>query len=303
MDVSDIEMLEAIVRHGSINKASESLHVTQPTLSKRLGRLEYKLGTPLFLRSSSGLTPTAHTNFIIDSSDPIRRRLHNIERHIELMNALERGDLHLGVGPIVEQLYFPYALLRLTQSPSSQLNVSIRTETAAELKELVITGAVDVAVGPFEQSMASDEYEIFPIASQPLMVAARSGHAIATKMLAGELTQEDVLSQPLISPHMPDYMAEPFELLRRLNTSRIVCDNYSVIKGVLHASDYISLGPTAVFSAEAQEGSLVLMPLPQPITWFAACVARPESACLPVIQRVIETFREYELPTVSWQGS
>ena len=299
MDISDIEMLEAIVKHGSINKASEVLHVTQPTLSKRLGRLEYKLDTPLFLRSSSGLTPTAHTLFIIDSAQPLKTRIHNIERHIELMNTLEVGDLHIGVGPIIEQLYFPFALLQLTQSSSTRLNISIRTEMAAELKELVIEGVVDIAIGPFEQSMASDEFEIYPIASQPLKVAARAEHPLAIKMSEEKLTQEDVLSQPLISPHMPEYMAEQFQLLNRLDTSRIVCDNYSVIKEVLKESDYISLGPSAVFSDEVRQGELVLLSLPNPITWYAACIARPENACLPIIQKVIETFREYELPVVA----
>ncbi len=299
MDIADIEMLEAIIKHGSINRASEVLFVTQPTLSKRLGRLEYKLGSPLFVRSSSGLTPTAHALFIIESSQAIKTRIKNIERHIELMNMLETGNLNIGVGPIIEQLYFPHALLELTRSPSSRLSISIRTEMAAELRLLLVDGVVDVAVGPFEQSMASEEFEIYPIASQPLMIAARVEHPLALKMQQERVSQEDVLSQPLISPHMPDYMAEHFKLLENLDTPRIICDSYPVIKEVLKDSDYISIGPSAVFSQEVQDGSLALLPLPDPIDWFAACIARPESACLPVVQRVIDIFRQYQLPQVA----
>jgi len=298
MDLADIEMLEAIVAHGSINKASDILHVTQPTLSKRLGRLEYKLGAPLFLRSTSGLTPTAHALFIIESSQPIKTKIKNIERHIELMNTLERGDLSIGVGPIIEQLYFPDVLLELTRSPTSRLNISLRTETAAELKALLVDGAVDVAVGPFEQSAPSDDYEIYPLASQPLMIAARHDHPLAVKMEQEDVSQEDVLRQALISPHMPEYMAEHFKLLSDLDTSRIICDSYPVIKDVLKKSDYISIGPSAVFSQEVQEKSLVLLPLPNSINWSAACIVRPESACLPVIQRVIDIFRHYQLPVI-----
>ena len=298
MDIADIEMLEAIVSHGSINKASEALHVTQPTLSKRLGRLEYKLGTPLFTRSSSGLTPTPHAEFIIRSSEPIRRGLQKVERHIELMNTLERGDLSIGVGPVIEQLYFPHALLKLTESASSRLNVSIRTETAAELEKLLVSGTIDLAVGPFDAGTADGEYEVYPVASQPLVVATRAGHPLALKAVEEELTQDEVLRQPMISPHMPGYMAKPFELLFSMDSSRIVCDNYAVIKEVLRESDYISIGPSAVFSDEVRSESLTVFPLPEAITWHAACIARPESACLPVIQRVLEIFREYRLPSV-----
>jgi len=42
---------------GSIQKAAGTLHVSQPTLSRRLQRLEDILGTALFERSPTGLVP------------------------------------------------------------------------------------------------------------------------------------------------------------------------------------------------------------------------------------------------------
>ena len=299
MDLSDIDMLEAIVKHGSIVKATEVLHVTQPTLSKRLSRLEYTLGTVLFERSSTGLTPTQHTKFIIESSQQIKNKVRNIERHIELMNMLEAGDLKIGVGPIVEQLYFPHVILELTKSKSASLNLSIRTEMAEDLAQLLVDGVIDIAIGPFEESSASDQYQIYPIASQPLIIAVRAGHPLEAIRESGEpLTVEDIFEYTLISPHVPAYMNAQAPYLDSIENSRVVCDNYSVVKEVLKESDHISIGPSAVFSQEVQQGSLKLLPMPAPIRWHASCITRPESACLPVIEKVIETFRRYELPSV-----
>lgn len=298
MDVSDIAMLEAIVEHGSINKASEALHVTQPTLSKRLGRLEQKLGTQLFLRSASGLTPTAATHFIIDSSTPIKTMLGNIERHIELMNVLEGGDLNLGVGPIVEQLYFPQVLHQLTQSASSTLNLTIRTEAAPDLKKLVLSGAVDIAVGPFQESDDNEGCVVQPIASQPLTYAARDDHPLVQEVRDGkELTPERLSVFPLIAPHIPKYIETRAPVFGQAGVARIVCDNYSVIKDFLKRSDHISAGPVGVFSPDVEEGSLAMLPLLRPIDWHAACVVRPESAPLPMIRSVIEIFARHKLPS------
>lgn len=296
MDISDIAMLEAIVKYGSISKASEALNVTQPTLSRRLSRLESKLSTSLFLRNSSGLTPTEHTNFIIDSSASIKTEIKAIERHIELMNTLESGDLRIGVGPIVEQLYFPHALLQLTKSPSSDLNITIRTEKSDDLKKLLLDGSVDIAIGPFEES-ENDDCLIYPIVNQPLIIASRVDHPIT--LCDSPLTMDQVFNYPLIAPHIPQYMIEQLASLGSLNKSRRICDNYSIVKEVVKRSDHITIGPSAIFSEEIHEGEITITPMPVPVNWYAACLALPQNACLPVIQKVIDIFQRYDLPKVN----
>ena len=297
MDVSDIAMLEAIVRHGSINKASEVLHVTQPTLSKRLSRLEQTLGTRLFERSSSGLTPTAHTEFIIERSQPIKTMIGNIERHLELVNTLEAGDLRIGVGPIIEQLYLPHALRELTQSKTSTLHISIRTEAAEDLKSLVIEGDIDIAIGPFQAG--DDEcYVVHPIAKQPLVYAARREHPLVRKIEAGAtLGKEDLAGYPLITPHAPRYITTRAEVYGQFESAQVFCDNYTVIRDFIAHSDHITAGPVAVFSEAVQAGELALIPLLKPMEWHAACIARPESASLPIIEKVIGVFSAIPLPS------
>ena len=50
MDIQDLEIIRAIHDTGSLSRASVDLHVSQPTLSKKLARLEHQLGTVLFHR-------------------------------------------------------------------------------------------------------------------------------------------------------------------------------------------------------------------------------------------------------------
>ncbi len=54
----DIRLFLAIAEHGSLTRAARALGLGQPTVTRRLADLEYRLGAPLFRRSSEGATLT-----------------------------------------------------------------------------------------------------------------------------------------------------------------------------------------------------------------------------------------------------
>src|SRR3954447_22408741 len=52
--LEQLEYLAAVTQHGSLRRASESLHVSQPALSEAIGKLEKELGVSLLDRRRSG---------------------------------------------------------------------------------------------------------------------------------------------------------------------------------------------------------------------------------------------------------
>jgi DNA-binding transcriptional LysR family regulator len=52
--IEQLEYLAAVTQHGSLRRASERLHVSQPALSEALGKLERELGVTLLDRRRSG---------------------------------------------------------------------------------------------------------------------------------------------------------------------------------------------------------------------------------------------------------
>ncbi|QWZ08756.1 LysR family transcriptional regulator [Nocardioides panacis] len=54
MRIEQLEYLAAVTQHGSLRRASESLHLSQPALSEALGKLERELGVALLDRRRSG---------------------------------------------------------------------------------------------------------------------------------------------------------------------------------------------------------------------------------------------------------
>src|SRR6476620_6711843 len=52
--IEQLEYLAAVTQHGSLRRASESLHLSQPALSEAVGKLERELGVTLLDRRRSG---------------------------------------------------------------------------------------------------------------------------------------------------------------------------------------------------------------------------------------------------------
>ena len=78
MNWDDLRILLALVRSGSLTRASHMLQIDQSTVGRRLSALEAALGTTLFLRSKSGLIPTEVGEKLISDAIEMERRAEQI---------------------------------------------------------------------------------------------------------------------------------------------------------------------------------------------------------------------------------
>ena len=178
MDIRDVELIRAIHEEGSISQASERLNLSQPTLSKKLARLEQVLGMVLFQRHAKGLTATATAQYIITKSNSLRLQIAEIERHVELMNQLDAGQLRLGVGPIIEQVMLPQVLQAFTESTGG-VQLSIVTEDEDVLLSMFAASELDVIVGPFAGiEQLSDQILAIPMIEDQIIPVVRAGHPL-----------------------------------------------------------------------------------------------------------------------------
>jgi DNA-binding transcriptional LysR family regulator len=58
VDLKSLRYFVAVAEARSVGKAAERLHMAQPPLSVQIKNLESQLGTPLFLRESTGMRLT-----------------------------------------------------------------------------------------------------------------------------------------------------------------------------------------------------------------------------------------------------
>ena len=285
MDIRDIELIEAVHKTGSLSKACVELSISQPTLSKRLARLESTLGAELFFRYSTGLVATPVAEYVLAESHRARSQMRDIKRHVELMTSLDAGELRLGVGPIVEQLMLPQVLSRFLET-TGDVSVSIVAEDDQTLLKLFADAELDIIVGPFSASeQSTDHIRGFEMVSDHIVAVVRASHP-----LCGEAITESALTQyPLISPKAQGTVRGQ-NIPASFNNLKIVSDNYDSLRSLTLSSDAICMGPRAVFAAQVQSGDLVELPLPLSIEWKSALLVKRETYTTPLARHMVGLF-------------
>jgi len=292
LDISDIQMISVIAEEGSINRACEILHISQPTLSKRLSRLEQKLKIELFHRHTNGMVPSAAAKYLMKAGVGLQDQMHVIERQLELMANLVGGEVNLGVGPTVVQLLLSKALLDFVDK-QHKFKVSVVTESPDRLLELLRTGQIEVAVGPFNLENLSDEYKVVMGYSEPVVIAVRSDHELTKQ--GGKVDLQTIFNYPSISPHIPLQFSKRAQQLFNLSSfsPNITCDNYAIAKTIVSNSDYVTAGPESIFHQEFESQSLVKLEIPVEVMWQCYCIAKPETLLMPAVKEVVDIFAQY----------
>lgn len=99
MEIRLLKYFLAVAREENITAAAESLHITQPTLSKQLMELEDELGKKLFIRGKRKITLTEDGIFLRKRAGEI---IDLVEKTQAELKSLEdesiSGDIYIGAG-------------------------------------------------------------------------------------------------------------------------------------------------------------------------------------------------------------
>ncbi len=98
MEIRVLKYFLAVARELSISKAAESLHITQPTLSRQLMDLEDELGTKLIVRSSKQLSLTGGGMLLKRRAEDIINLADKTKAEFLSDNNLISGDVYIGGG-------------------------------------------------------------------------------------------------------------------------------------------------------------------------------------------------------------
>lgn len=94
MELQDIELFREILRRGSLSGAGERLSLSQPTVSRRLQRMEAELGVSLLERSGSRMQPTPAGMQFLDFADEVMRHWDQLQQRFRKSEDLS-GELRV----------------------------------------------------------------------------------------------------------------------------------------------------------------------------------------------------------------
>jgi len=105
-----------VARRGSLTAAAESLHMTQPSLSKRLRLLEEEYGYPLMERGVHGAILTAAGKVLLEHAERIETEYLRSREAVAASGGADLPLIRIGAGPLFHLRYLADALLALHQS-------------------------------------------------------------------------------------------------------------------------------------------------------------------------------------------
>ncbi len=98
MEVRVLRYFLAVAREQTISGAAETLHISQPTLSRQLMDMEEELGKQLFIRGNRQITLTEEGMFLRKRAEEIVDLIDKTEAEITASDDDIRGDVYIGAG-------------------------------------------------------------------------------------------------------------------------------------------------------------------------------------------------------------
>lgn len=98
MEFRVLQYFLAIAREETISQAAESLHITQPTLSRQMKELEEQLGKQLFIRGNRKINLTEEGILLRQRAEEIISLVEKTESEIMHSDTTISGDIYIGSG-------------------------------------------------------------------------------------------------------------------------------------------------------------------------------------------------------------
>jgi len=192
MKFSALRYLVAFADEGTISKAAERCHVSQPTLSVALQNLESELGVALVERSKGHVVLTEIGWQVVGQARKTLDEARRIEQVAELGKNPLHGNFRLGVIHTIGPYLLPELIAAMKQiAPDTHL--FIEESMTMLLADALKYGAVDAAIIalPFDVPGIKTQ----ALYDEPFEVVVPKGHPLAKrkKIAAAELRGNDVL--------------------------------------------------------------------------------------------------------------
>ncbi len=189
MNLRDLHYLVAVAEHLHFGRAAEACHVSQPTLSMQLKKLEDELGVQLFERTNKQVMLTAIGR---DITERARRTLAEAEQ-LRAVAASARdpqaGTLRMGLFPTLAPYLLPSLMPRL-HAEFPRLNVLLVEEKTDELIRRLEAGTLDCAL--LAMPVPTDTLRVVSLFTEPFTLAVAANHPLAKRKSVSLANLHDV---------------------------------------------------------------------------------------------------------------
>lgn len=143
--LSQYKIFYEVARTGNISKAAKELYISQPAISKAIGKLEESLNTTLFFRSSRGVQLTEEGEILYEYVRSAFDSLTRGEEELKRVHEFHIGHLRIGVSnTLCKYILLPYLKGFVEQCPHVQ--ISIESQSSSQTLAMLDQSRIDLGL-------------------------------------------------------------------------------------------------------------------------------------------------------------
>lgn len=241
MEMHQLRYFLAVVEEKNFTRAAERCHVSQPSLSAQIIKLEDELGDRLFNRLGRRIELTMAGSYFEKRARNILMEADNALREIQEGAGDPKGTLQIGVTPSVSpKLLSP--VLRACQDRYPNLKIQVNENLRRSLLENLIDGDLEVVISSYSGKAANVFAE--PILQESLNLVVPSGHTLAMEEV---IDLKELKNERLIligeSSTLGDKVIEFFELNDFEPDIAGLCSQVHTAKSLVHCGLGLAILP------------------------------------------------------------
>src|ERR1041384_4774209 len=264
VDLNLLKAFDALISERTVTRAAGRIGLSQPAMSHALSRLRSLFADDLFVRTQSGMEPTAHAREI---APLVAAAIEHIEAALNLGVGFDRaksaGIFTAGMAEYAE-VALVGRLARAFADEAPRATLRLLPLNGADAAEQLERGAIDVAVAHLRA--LPNAIESRTLLRDPFVVGVRKAHplAAAPPSLEAYAAQSHILVSPRgDTAGAIDRVLTDFGLRRRIS---LLVATYRALPAALAASDLVATVPSRTARQIAAMAEIEILPLPVDLT-------------------------------------
>jgi len=197
VNFTQLKAFQAVANNGSITKAAQLLHVSQPAVSKHLKNLEKDLGVRLFERHRASAQLTDAGSRLLGHVNAILAHLDEAKKELRSPKGSNKSDPLKVAGSYAASALLLPSLLVNFKSRHRDIEIILRTGSTREVKSMLLNSSVELAL--LNELPANPEFVSEPLRKEKLVVFAAPNHPLAKKKM---LASSDLRQAALVTTGM-----------------------------------------------------------------------------------------------------
>lgn len=231
MELRVLKYFVEIAKVGSMTKASNNLHVTQPTLSKQIKELEEELNQKLFVRGNYNVKLTTEGEILYKRAIDILDMVEQTESEFASMNEFNGGDIHIGCAESDGVALVAKACKQL-QDEYTNVHFHLYSGNAQTVCERLDKGLLDFAV--VVQNVDVSKYSCLDLNISDTwgLIMRKDSHLVSKTLIA----LKDLKTLPLIvsrqgtTNEMPEWLRKNYSTLNIVATYDLIFNASILVK-------------------------------------------------------------------------